>query len=998
MMDQKNWITILVLLGIVIVAGLVYVFYIRRKNNASNEEKPLIPLTSSPFIAGLSEEGRGQEFKTTDEGTKMISLPMLKNTVMSFSALKTLPTFNMTGPNIGPNGNAVMPVELVKPYKSLGKLWFVVRDGQYSKVAEYRGSDGTLEASRNLLDEIHFINLSTTPDFVINTSDNQFSYRLQNHPNEELFKQTFIDYNTFYPTFIREGLFYIRMAGTNLYIGGNINKDSNLSSLKFVQRDDINVDRNEFQKNSFTDFTDNNTNNLNNAALPILLELANKNDTAKEFTFTMKDSRGFLNNMKNIGISRQPVYLYPSGTAFSQRDANYANQDNYVIVDLRSARMFYKDTDNLYKLSNQWSKGNYDDYYRVFRFENTGLDATNNYGTSWYIYDPVAKFTAAGPPGAYLRRKPDGAVDAVADKKGYGKETRWYIKWDPQNSNDGYNFISAVDMKYLMFHDNGIMITVPESSRNRAFGVFREEDFHWTVYKLNREINPIGGNNRWLWNDWGNQGVGGNGILDGINKIGFNQTGGGTPFICFSSQSGHLTGMRDGNNREKAGGQWICTNSKNLVQNTLFNMPTMSVNNEARQFTFYVKNNKFYCKSGNQWLSWTYNKSEKIVIFSNNPDNASPIEFVPVLDATMSRNYFRASTRRLNSEVGTNRDSYVGNFCGTSATFPDGTLKIDMGEPNNLSSNAVTQAIEKICACNMNTNYYFANICSEKFIEDKFGIKPTFPNYSEIIQKLRATLRCGKPNCTFTKCKKVFDLTQDRVLTAPNVTDVTHDCGANVICISNQQFFNNGALEKNTINQTAQQECGGVGGASNPIQPDVNGDLSWLPNDTIGDSPQSTQPTQSTEPTQPIAPAFPQPTSEQLSAMPTRISTLGTYSVENKEFTTLISPNSQYWLYIDPSDGNVSVVRRSDNTAIWSIKGINKYRTGVPSPYRLVLQTDGNLVVYGSNNDYIFSAADTDKWIRNPNLGASPPYYLELFDTGNLIIKDRNNVQGWSTQ
>ena len=70
----------------------------------------------------------------------------------------------------------------------------------------------------------------------------------------------------------------------------------------------------------------------------------------------------------------------------------------------------------------------------------------------------------------------------------------------------------------------------------------------------------------------------------------------------------------------------------------------------------------------------------------------------------------------------------------------------------------------------------------------------------------------------------------------------------------------------------------------------------------------------------------------------------------------------------------------------------------MPSPYRLELQTDGNLVVYGSNNDYIFSAADTDKWIRNPNLGASPPYYLELFDTGNLIIKDRNNVQGWSTQ
>ena len=99
---------------------------------------------------------------------------------------------------------------------------------------------------------------------------------------------------------------------------------------------------------------------------------------------------------------------------------------------------------------------------------------------------------------------------------------------------------------------------------------------------------------------------------------------------------------------------------------------------------------------------------------------------------------------------------------------------------------------------------------------------------------------------------------------------------------------------------------------------------------------------------------------------------------------------------MNSSDGNLSIIKVSDNSTVWSVKGINKFVSGVQGPYKLMLQADGNLVSYG-NKPYpvVFSAADTTQWKRPGS--AQPPYKMELSDNGVLRITDRNNVETWSS-
>lgn len=125
------------------------------------------------------------------------------------------------------------------------------------------------------------------------------------------------------------------------------------------------------------------------------------------------------------------------------------------------------------------------------------------------------------------------------------------------------------------------------------------------------------------------------------------------------------------------------------------------------------------------------------------------------------------------------------------------------------------------------------------------------------------------------------------------------------------------------------------------------------------------------------------------------ISSVSTTSTDSPNLSVLESPNKQYRLRFDRNDGNLSVIKNSDRSTLWSIKNMNNYTPGLPGPYQLIQQTDGNLVVYSSNYESVFSALGTNKWNRpgDPN----PPYTIELQDTGILKITDKNNVVIWTS-
>jgi len=297
--------------------------------------------------------------------------------------------------------------------------------------------------------------------------------------------------------------------------------------------------------------------------------------------------------------------------------------------------------------------------------------------------------------GKYLRRKPDGAVDAVSDKNCCDKETRWYLGWNPQNSNDGYHIRTAVNMDFLRFNNNnGIIITVSPDKHDRAFGVFREEDFHWSVYKLNKSIYWQGNNWSWTNTVWNGFNISPNAILDQINAIGYAQTvmncystGGDGDNRLHGKESAHRV---DESNR--AGGQFVCVNKKNLVQNTVTPVSSLLVtNSNADKYTFFIKDNKWYMRSGDKYLSWTYMKNNRVLYLTTNAASAVPVEFEPVLTKEMALRYLQASVASLKG-IGTRelRQDALKDFCGNNILFKDGTLKMEIGSVDKVANDEVT--------------------------------------------------------------------------------------------------------------------------------------------------------------------------------------------------------------------------------------------------------------------------------------------------------------------
>jgi hypothetical protein len=96
-------------------------------------------------------------------------------------------------------------------------------------------------------------------------------------------------------------------------------------------------------------------------------------------------------------------------------------------------------------------------------------------------------------------------------------------------------------------------------------------------------------------------------------------------------------------------------------------------------------------------------------------------------------------------------------------------------------------------------------------------------------------------------------------------------------------------------------------------------------------------------------------------------------------------------------DGKDLKVKRG-TTTVWSSGVFNDSNPSyansatVPGPYKISLQNDGNLVVYGANN-FVWSAAATSQF--NDQAPKKAPYKLTLEADGQLTIRDSEGTLVW---
>jgi hypothetical protein len=101
------------------------------------------------------------------------------------------------------------------------------------------------------------------------------------------------------------------------------------------------------------------------------------------------------------------------------------------------------------------------------------------------------------------------------------------------------------------------------------------------------------------------------------------------------------------------------------------------------------------------------------------------------------------------------------------------------------------------------------------------------------------------------------------------------------------------------------------------------------------------------------------------------------------QYETLLSKNQKYEMEMR-GDGNLVVVKTADRQPIWSSGTAGKGT----APYRLVMQSDGNLCIYGSNGFVWGSGLH----------GGVAPYNLVMQDDGNLVVYDKDGFRWGSFQ
>ena len=98
----------------------------------------------------------------------------------------------------------------------------------------------------------------------------------------------------------------------------------------------------------------------------------------------------------------------------------------------------------------------------------------------------------------------------------------------------------------------------------------------------------------------------------------------------------------------------------------------------------------------------------------------------------------------------------------------------------------------------------------------------------------------------------------------------------------------------------------------------------------------------------------------------------------------LVSPGQKYALIVQ-TDGNVVVYNLASGAAVWATN-----TTGRPNlPLRLGLQNDADLVVYDSANNFVWGSLSAGK--------GNDVYTLTMQDDGNLVVYSSTNQAIWAS-
>ena len=292
-MHQRLLFTLLLL----IVVTIIIIVIINRNKNSSSNTRAL----SQKF--GLSSSTGSKTFADNKEAIKMTLPLILKNTIISLKPLGVITDIiinplDITNKSLNPsdyvmygnfinNNTATIPVTSILYYNDVSPpqnqrfIYFITQDDNYHKMVEYDTYNKKItanyykSASLNIKDA-DWINANSTTNYKVKKINNIDNY---------------------YPSVIREGLFYINLKGTNKYIyknevGGLELRDGPHDLYKFS---------NVYQSGIL--------NNSDEQLMPFFLKFKEKDEIKKEYTFYVKSFLGDIGNeksFKNIGI--KPFY------------------------------------------------------------------------------------------------------------------------------------------------------------------------------------------------------------------------------------------------------------------------------------------------------------------------------------------------------------------------------------------------------------------------------------------------------------------------------------------------------------------------------------------------------------------------------------------------------------------------------------------------------------------------------------------------------------------
>jgi hypothetical protein len=88
-------------------------------------------------------------------------------------------------------------------------------------------------------------------------------------------------------------------------------------------------------------------------------------------------------------------------------------------------------------------------------------------------------------------------------------------------------------------------------------------------------------------------------------------------------------------------------------------------------------------------------------------------------------------------------------------------------------------------------------------------------------------------------------------------------------------------------------------------------------------------------------------------------------------------------------DGNLVIYNAADVVAKNVIWSSNIYNRNPYKPFRLMMQDDGNLVMYDTRNDVVWASSTGRKGIT--------PYHFVMQNDSSLAIYEANNHCTWTT-